>query len=67
MNTEAIKDRLKNHAKKYNRTFQDELTMYGLERTIYRLSISKYVDNFILKGGTSILNIQMYLYLSIIY
>lgn len=51
MNTEAIKDRLKNHAKKYNRTFQDELTMYGLERTIYRLSISKYVDNFILKGG----------------
>lgn len=30
MNTEVIKDRLKNHAKKYNRTFQDELTMYGL-------------------------------------
>ena len=24
---------------------------YGLERTIYRITISRYVDNFILKGG----------------
>lgn len=51
MNSNEIKDRLKHHAKKTNHTFQDELTMYGLERTIFRLSISKYVDNFILKGG----------------
>ena len=30
---------------------QELFTVYGLERTIYRLSISKYVDNFTLKGG----------------
>lgn len=30
---------------------QEMLTAYGLERTIYRLSVSKYKDNFTLKGG----------------
>jgi predicted nucleotidyltransferase component of viral defense system len=30
---------------------QEVLTAYGLERTIYRISISDYVDNFTLKGG----------------
>ena len=33
------------------RTLQDLLVSYGMERTIYRLSLSKYVDKFILKGG----------------
>lgn len=27
------------------------MTVYGLERTIYRISISEYVDKFTLKGG----------------
>lgn len=30
---------------------QEELTVYGLERTIYRLSVSDYKDQFTLKGG----------------
>jgi len=47
----SVKDRLKNQAKEDGRTMQDELVTYGLERTIYRLSISEYVEQFTLKGG----------------
>lgn len=47
----SVKDRLKNQAKEDGRTMQDELVTYGLERTIYRLSISEYAERFILKGG----------------
>lgn len=47
----SIKDRLKNLSRKTNKTMQELLTAYGLERTIYRLSISPYKENFILKGG----------------
>lgn len=47
----SIKDRLKNQAKEDGRTMQDELVTYGLERTIYRLSISEYAERFTLKGG----------------
>lgn len=51
INAISIKDRLKNQAKKTGRTMQDELVTYGLERTIYRLSISEYAEHFTLKGG----------------
>jgi len=47
----SIKDRLKNRSKETGRSLQELFAVYGLERTIYRLSISKYVDNFTLKGG----------------
>ena len=47
----SVKDRLKNQAKEDGRTMQDELVTYGLERTIYRLSISEYVERFTLEGG----------------
>lgn len=47
----SVKDRLKNRSKESGKTLQELFTVYGLERTIYRLSISKYVDNFTLKGG----------------
>lgn len=47
----SVKDRLKNQAKADGRTMQDELVTYGLERTIYRLSISEYSERFVLKGG----------------
>lgn len=47
----SIKDRLKNRSKESGKTLQELFTVYGLERTIYRLSISKYVANFTLKGG----------------
>ena len=50
-NVASVKDRLKNYAKKSGRTVQDVFTVYVLERILYRISISKYVDNFTLKGG----------------
>jgi len=51
MNVASIKDRLNNISKKTGREFQDLLIAYGLERTIYRISISKYKERFVLKGG----------------
>ena len=38
----SVKDRLKLLAQKENRTMQNNLVLYALERTIYRISISKY-------------------------
>lgn len=51
MNAESVKARLKNFALKNGRTFQEALIYYGLERTIYRISISPFADHFVLKGG----------------
>ena len=47
----SVKDRLKNQAVASGKTMQEVLTVYGLERTVYRLSISEYVSQFTLKGG----------------
>ena len=47
----SVKDRLKNQAVASGKTFQEILTMYGLERTIYRLSVSEHMERFTLKGG----------------
>ncbi|MFI3325384.1 MAG: nucleotidyl transferase AbiEii/AbiGii toxin family protein [Clostridia bacterium] len=51
MNAQSIKDKLKNYAKNNNYILQDVLTMYGLERAIYRISKSSYSNQFTLKGG----------------
>lgn len=51
MNAESVKARLKNFAVKTGMTFQEALTYYGLERTIYRIAVSKYSEYFVLKGG----------------
>lgn len=51
MNANSVKDRLKRLAKNTGKTMQDTLVLYGLERTIYRLSISEYAELFTLKGG----------------
>jgi predicted nucleotidyltransferase component of viral defense system len=51
MNSDSTKARLKNLAVKAGLTFQEALTYYGIERTIYRISISKYAEHFVLKGG----------------
>jgi predicted nucleotidyltransferase component of viral defense system len=51
VNAESVKTKLKNLAEITGKTFQEELIYYGLERTIYRLSISEYADRFVLKGG----------------
>lgn len=51
ISAKSVKDRLKNKSVISGKTFQDALITYGLERTVYRLSISEYVDRFTLKGG----------------
>lgn len=50
-NAITVKERLKKQAIEDGKTMQDKLVTYGLERTIYRLSVSKYVEKFTLKGG----------------
>lgn len=50
-NAISVKDRLKKQAVEDGKTMQDKLVIFGLERTIYRLSISKYAEKFTLKGG----------------
>ena len=51
MNADSVKAQLKNLAVKEGGTMQDKLVTYALERSIYRLSVSKYVERFTLKGG----------------
>lgn len=51
VNPDSVKDRLKNLASNHGKSFQEELVYYGLERTIYRLSKTKYAEHFVLKGG----------------
>lgn len=47
----SVKDKLKYRAQKEGRIVQDVFTVYVLERVLYRLSVSRYVDFFTLKGG----------------
>lgn len=51
MNADSVKAKLKKFAMETGHTFQEALTYYGLERTIYRISVSKYAGHFVLKGG----------------
>lgn len=53
MNAESVKARLKNIAVKDGGTMQDKLITYALERSIYMLSVSKYVDRFTLNWRRS--------------
>lgn len=43
-NAISVKERLKKQAIEDGKTMQDKLVTYGLERTIYRLSVSKYKE-----------------------
>ena len=51
MNSRQVKDKLKNIAIKRNLDFNTLLRLHMYDRFIERLSVSKYRDNFILKGG----------------
>lgn len=53
INATSVKDRLKNQATASGRAFQELLLSYGLERTVYRLSMSEYKERFTLKGAFS--------------
>ncbi len=50
MNANSVKAKLKSFAINNGYTFQEALTYYGLERTIYRISVSEYGEHFVLKG-----------------
>lgn len=47
----SIRARLKQRADAAQQDFNLTLTHYGLERLLYRLSISEYASNFLLKGA----------------
>jgi hypothetical protein len=47
----SIRQRLLNLSREQGRVFEAVLVTYGLERLLYRLSISTHRDNFVLKGG----------------
>ena len=51
MNADSVKAKLKHFALSSGYTFQEALVYYGLERTIYRISVSSYASHFVLKGG----------------
>ncbi len=51
MNSTQVKDKLKNIAKEKDMLLNPLLRLYMYDRFIERLSLSKYKDNFILKGG----------------
>ena len=48
---QSIKRRLLNVSRQRNEDFQFCLTLYALERFLYRLSESRYVERFVLKGA----------------
>ena len=47
----SIQSRLKNRARETGEEFQNLLTRFALERLLYRLSISRHRDTFVLKGA----------------
>ncbi len=47
----SIRARLKNHADAAKEDFNLTLTRYGLERLLYRLSVSPHASRFLLKGA----------------
>jgi hypothetical protein len=47
----SVRQRLFNLSKEQGRDFQSVLKLYFLERFLYRLSISRYRDSFLLKGA----------------
>lgn len=47
----SVRARLKNHADSTQQDFNQILTRYGLERLVYRLSVSPHAQNFLLKGA----------------
>ena len=47
----SVRGRLKQHADATQQDFNLTLTHYGLERLLYRLSVSEHASNFLLKGA----------------
>lgn len=51
MNSQQLKDKIRNISKEKNTDFNTLLRLYMYDRFLERLSVSKYKDNFILKDG----------------
>lgn len=51
MNIESIKSKLKQYSKEHKKIHQYTLIRFFQERFLYRLSLSRYKDYFLLKGG----------------
>lgn len=51
MNIESIKSKLKQYSKEHKKIHQYTLVRFFQERFLYRLSLSRYKDYFLLKGG----------------
>jgi predicted nucleotidyltransferase component of viral defense system len=51
VSAESVKAKIKREADQYAKDFNFLLLHYFIERLLYRLSISPYANNFILKGG----------------
>lgn len=51
----SVHQRLLNLARTSGRPFNELLVYYGIERFLYRLSVSRYADRFILKGALTLL------------
>lgn len=47
----SIQARLRKEADEQGKPFAEILQYYAMERFLYRLSKSEYVDKFVLKGG----------------
>jgi len=47
----SIRARLKQHSDRTREDFNLTLTRYGLERLLYRLTVSPHADNYLLKGA----------------
>lgn len=47
----SVRQRLLNRSKADNRSFNELLQYYGMERFLYRLSLSSHAHNYILKGA----------------
>lgn len=47
----SVRQRLLNLARQEGQVFDVVLVAFGLERLVYRLSVSEYRDRFVLKGG----------------
>ena len=51
MNSQQLKDKIRNISKEKNTDFNTLLRLHMYDRFLERLSVSKYKDNFILKDG----------------
>lgn len=57
--SQSVRDRLKNIARQHKISFQNLLVRYGNECFLARLAQTSYADNFILKGGLSLLPLNL--------